>query len=295
MLLEMVILISYTDKVSYGLGSSSVSYHACFHDLPDALQTHVYAPLGLDIRAKWTVGGSLPGEPKQAEELGLGIPREGLYIREDIKMKCNIMMVSFVKKTFKEAHSKLVDRLVQKAHINEAKAANERLAAAQSPALGNHSPAMTPAQRHVSMYSNASSGHTGSPLGSPGLQHTPTFGAQHGLLSPPYSAIDPAYQAANPYANDLAKSDPRWSQYPPNPTHDPRVSQYAPAPTNEQRYSQYPSDSKSDQRYSYQAYQPPPAELGSHEPPAHRPQGNQGPPAPVELPSNVQSEPAELA
>ncbi|KAF1979102.1 hypothetical protein BU23DRAFT_147992 [Bimuria novae-zelandiae CBS 107.79] len=118
------------DKVNYlpgGIASSSVSYHACFHDLPDGLQTHVYAPLGLDIRAKWTVGGSLPGEPKAPVELGLGAPREGLYIREDVRMKCNIMMMSFVKKTFKESHAKMVDRLVEKAHVLESRQANERL------------------------------------------------------------------------------------------------------------------------------------------------------------------------
>ncbi|KAF2878446.1 hypothetical protein BDV95DRAFT_533851 [Massariosphaeria phaeospora] len=120
------------DKVSYlpgGLASGSVSYHACFHDLPEGLQTHVYAPLGLDIRAKWSIGGTLPGEPKQPVELGLGIPRDGLYIREDVKMKCNIMMISFVKKTFKDSHAKLVDRLVEKAHILESNVANERLKA----------------------------------------------------------------------------------------------------------------------------------------------------------------------
>jgi hypothetical protein len=124
------ILIARVDKVSYlpgNLANGSVSYHACFHDLPEGLQTHVYAPLGLDIRAKWSVGGSLPGEPKEAMELGIGAPREGLYIREDVRMKCNIMMMGFVKKTFKESHAKLVDRLVEKAHILESEAANARL------------------------------------------------------------------------------------------------------------------------------------------------------------------------
>jgi hypothetical protein len=57
-------------------------------------------------------------------ELGIGAPAEGLYIREDVKMKCNIMMISFVKKTFKESHSKLVDRLVEKAHAVEAQLAS---------------------------------------------------------------------------------------------------------------------------------------------------------------------------
>jgi hypothetical protein len=128
--LRTSILTTRVDKVSYlpgGLANGSVSYHACFHDLPEGLQTHVYAPLGLDIRAKWSVGGSLPGEPKAPVELGIGAPREGLYIREDVRMKCNIMMMGFVKKTFKESHAKLVDRLVEKAHILESEAANARL------------------------------------------------------------------------------------------------------------------------------------------------------------------------
>ncbi|KAF2202312.1 hypothetical protein GQ43DRAFT_455181 [Delitschia confertaspora ATCC 74209] len=109
------------DKVSYlpgNLATGSVSYHACFHNLPTGLQTHVYAPLGLDIQAKWSVGGSLPGEPRQVAELGLRIPREGLYLREDVKMKCNVLMSGFVKKTFKESHKHLVGRLVGKAHID---------------------------------------------------------------------------------------------------------------------------------------------------------------------------------
>jgi hypothetical protein len=72
------------DKVTYlpgGLASGEVSYHGCFHDLPNGLQTHVFAPLGLDIRGKWTLGGSLPGEPKEVAELGLNIPQQGLYLR----------------------------------------------------------------------------------------------------------------------------------------------------------------------------------------------------------------------
>ena len=127
------------DKVNYlpgGIASSSVSYHACFHDLPDGLQTHVYAPLGLDIRAKWSVGGSLPGEPRETAEMGIGAPREGLYIREDVRMKCNIMMMGFVKKTFKESHAKMVDRLVEKAHILESREANERLTQLKNVAPG---------------------------------------------------------------------------------------------------------------------------------------------------------------
>ncbi|KAI9158284.1 hypothetical protein HJFPF1_06276 [Paramyrothecium foliicola] len=109
---------SLTDKISYlpgGVMSGEVTYSCAFHDLPEGLQTHCYAPMGLDIRDKWSVGGSLPGEPKQPVELGLGAPQVGLYIREDIDMRCNIFMAGFVKKTLKKAHATLVEHLSVKA------------------------------------------------------------------------------------------------------------------------------------------------------------------------------------
>lgn len=120
------------DKVSYlpgGLATGSVSYHACFQDLDDGLQTHVYAPLGLDIRAKWSVGGRLPGEPKSPTELGVTVPRHGLYIREDVRMTCSSLLLGFVKRTFKDSHASLVEKLVERAHILESNFANDRLKA----------------------------------------------------------------------------------------------------------------------------------------------------------------------
>jgi hypothetical protein len=121
---------SVTDRVSYmpgGLVTGKVSYMACLHDLERGLQTHCYAPMGLNIKGKWTLGGSLPGEPVAPVELGIGAPLSGLYIREDVDMKCNIMMTSMVKKTLKAAHARLVDRLVIKAQFEEAEIRNERL------------------------------------------------------------------------------------------------------------------------------------------------------------------------
>ncbi|KAF2143495.1 uncharacterized protein K452DRAFT_216744, partial [Aplosporella prunicola CBS 121167] len=107
---------SLTDRVSYMPGvRGKVTYDACFHDLADGVQTHVFAPLGLDIKEKWSIGGSLPGESAAPVELGLDIPREGLYLREDCDMRCNVLMTKFVKGTLKRAHAVLVDRLVFKA------------------------------------------------------------------------------------------------------------------------------------------------------------------------------------
>ena len=122
---------SITDKVNYlpgGLYSGSVTFNACFHDLPDGLQSHIYAPMGLDMKGRWTLGGSLPGEPRQAVEIGLGLPKIGLWLREDVEMKVNVIMGGFVKKTTKKAHATLVQRLVEKAHLIEAGIHNAGLA-----------------------------------------------------------------------------------------------------------------------------------------------------------------------
>lgn len=147
-----------TDRISYlpgGLAQGKVTYHGCFNDLPDGLQTHVYAPMGLEIRSRWLLGGNLPGEPAVPVELGLGIPRQGLYLREDVDMKCNLLMVSFVKKNLKNSHSTLVDRMLEKAKLTEVGKSNASLAnnaaydsyrqsmASGTPSLHNSSPALT--------------------------------------------------------------------------------------------------------------------------------------------------------
>jgi len=126
---------SVTDKVNYlpgGLYSGAVTFNGCFHDLPDGLQTHIYAPMGLNMKGRWTLGGTLPGEPRQPVELGLGVPKTGLWLREDVDMKCNFVMTKFVKGTTKKAHTTLVQRLVEKAHLVEAQVHNSALEEQQS-------------------------------------------------------------------------------------------------------------------------------------------------------------------
>lgn len=76
---------SLTDRISYlpgGLVSGEIEYTAAFNDLPDGVQTHCYAPMNTDIRERWSLGGTLPGEPLEPVEIGLGAPRQGLYLRE---------------------------------------------------------------------------------------------------------------------------------------------------------------------------------------------------------------------
>ncbi|KAF2133281.1 hypothetical protein P153DRAFT_307949 [Dothidotthia symphoricarpi CBS 119687] len=98
-------------------GSGAIKFKGVFHDMPWGLQTHIYAPAGVDLRNKWQICGNQPGEPPQTHEMGIGAPPEGLYLREDIEIKCNMTMVSFVKKETKAASKILVERLIRKAEL----------------------------------------------------------------------------------------------------------------------------------------------------------------------------------
>ena len=120
---------SVTDKITYipGMYTGKLTFSAAFHDLPDGLQTHILAPTGLDMKGRWTLGGSLPGEPRQPVELGLGLPKTGLYLREDVELKVNMLATGFVKKSTKKAHSTLVQRMIEKSHLKDNEAYNTAL------------------------------------------------------------------------------------------------------------------------------------------------------------------------
>lgn len=194
---------SLTDRVQYlpgGLIQGKVTYSACFHDLSMGLQTHVYAPMGLDIKNKWTLGGNLPGEPREAVELGLGVPKAGLYLREDVDMRCNMLMTGFVKKTLKKAHATLVGRLVEKSHILESEAENRpgdytklideysQIPANAPRKAGQCSEGGNPRDSLSQTYSVASSVRS----------HSPSISSQFPspYSSPSYQAMDPAYHDA---------------------------------------------------------------------------------------------------
>lgn len=102
------------------LGSGKISFRGVYHDMPWGLQTHVYPPGGIDLRVKYSIKGNQPGEPPEARELGSAAPAEGLYLREDIEIKCNFTMVSFVKKGMKDASKVMIDRLIKKAELIDA-------------------------------------------------------------------------------------------------------------------------------------------------------------------------------
>jgi len=114
-----------TERIQYvpgtgRLGSGKINFRGVFHDMPWGLQTHIYAPMGVDLRNKWQIRGNQPGEPPEPRELGSNAPSEGLYLREDVEIKCNITLVPFVKKELKAASKVLVERMIKKAELIDA-------------------------------------------------------------------------------------------------------------------------------------------------------------------------------
>ncbi|KIW06115.1 uncharacterized protein PV09_03282 [Verruconis gallopava] len=101
------------------MGASKIKFNGCFHDLPWGLQTHVYAPAGVETRNKYRIAGNQPGEPREPVEMGIGAPPEGLYLREDVEIKCNFTMASFVKKEQMAASKVLIERMLKKAELLE--------------------------------------------------------------------------------------------------------------------------------------------------------------------------------
>lgn len=110
---ERIQIIPGTGK----LGSGKINFRGVYHDMPWGLQTHVYPPGGIDLRVKYSIKGNQPGEVPEARELGSAAPADGLYLREDIEIKCNFTMVGFVKKGMKEASKIMIDRLIKKAEL----------------------------------------------------------------------------------------------------------------------------------------------------------------------------------
>ncbi|KAF2665136.1 hypothetical protein BT63DRAFT_483023 [Microthyrium microscopicum] len=111
-----------TDKISYlpgGLYTGELTFYGCFNDLSDGLQTHVHAPMGVEIKSRWTLGGNRPGEPWQPVELGVGAPQQGLYLKEEVDLRCNFLTAPFVKKQLKESHGTVVDLIIEKAKTRQ--------------------------------------------------------------------------------------------------------------------------------------------------------------------------------
>ena len=108
-----------TEIITWGFGlKKKISFKGCFHDQPWGMQSHVFAPMGTEMRNSYRIAGNQPGEPREPKELGVDTPLDGLYLREDININCSVPLTAgFVKKEMKEASKVMIDRMRRKAEL----------------------------------------------------------------------------------------------------------------------------------------------------------------------------------
>lgn len=209
------------------LGSGKIKFNGCFHDMPWGLQSHIYAPMNVDMRNKYRIQGNQPGEPPEQIEIGLeelGAPKDGLYLREDIEFKCNITMMSFVKAEMRKASKDMLARLIKKAELVDAGVLKAMF---QDGKLTTINPADR-SNTHTQQYFRQSTMHTDggmmSPSPGPASPALPYQQTQHSPSLPPYArpASVGAYQS--PYQNPYQVQHTPPPQAPPIP---PKTQQFA--------------------------------------------------------------------
>ncbi|KKF93647.1 hypothetical protein CFO_g4001 [Ceratocystis platani] len=100
------------------------SYTVALQSTPIGCTVHLYAPMNIDIRSTWMLGGRLPGEYDRRSDgysAPEGAPASGLYLREDVEIRCHSLMTGYVKKHIKKSHNSIGDRLQQRARRHSSK------------------------------------------------------------------------------------------------------------------------------------------------------------------------------
>jgi hypothetical protein len=108
-----------TDRISYlprRILEGNLRYNAAFKNLHTGLETHVYAPLSVDIRETWAIRSNTS---KEEEEGGGGAnkPTTRLCLLEEGWLNCHRLIRPFVSKNLDIAHKVLVERMVMKAEL----------------------------------------------------------------------------------------------------------------------------------------------------------------------------------
>ncbi|CAI4211761.1 unnamed protein product [Parascedosporium putredinis] len=176
-----------TERIQYipgtgKMGSGKISFNGCFHDMPWGLQTHIYAPMSIELRNKYRIAGNQPGvEPPEPLEIGmseLGVPSDGLYLREDIEIRCNIAVM--VERIIKKAE--LLDAGVLKAMFQDGKLKtinpNDRSNTLYHQRTGSTAHSVTQQAAPVEM-----PGDYYHPQMSPGFSHHPNRDSQQSRIS----------------------------------------------------------------------------------------------------------------
>ncbi|KAK3389173.1 hypothetical protein B0H63DRAFT_499391 [Podospora didyma] len=248
------------------MGASIIKFNGCFHDMPWGLQTHIYAPMNVDLRNTYRIAGNQPGfEAPEVPEIGLkalGAPADGLYLREDIEIKCNVTVIGFVKSQLKKAGGEMVQRIIKKAELLDAGVLQAMISDGKlktvNPADRRNtikSPLPSPMSLH---YSPSISGTPppNHPLNSPQIPYqiprpqSVNHGQQH--YSRPSTASSQHQSGYNPYPAPFGHGTPNAPVEMPasEPQHQPYQQQY-------QQHHQQQFSQQQQQQYAQQQQQAP--------------------------------------
>ncbi|KAK4145950.1 uncharacterized protein C8A04DRAFT_35251 [Dichotomopilus funicola] len=246
------------------MGSSTIRFNGCFHDMPWGLQTHIYAPAGIDLRNKYRIAGNQPGvETPEVPEIGLkglGAPSDGLYLREDIEIKGNVTVLSFAKSQLKKAGGEMVKRIIKKAELLDAGVLQAMIEDGKLKTInpadrsgGIKSPTLSPVSPRFPQSVNSTP-----PPGSPPIPYqVPRIQSSYGQYQRPGTASS---QGHGPY-----QPPPQMVQE--LPATGPSASTHAPIEMPGDFYHATPN-LQPDQRSSYQQFGTQPHPHGGHHDPS---------------------------
>ncbi|KAL4722130.1 hypothetical protein ACLX1H_010901 [Fusarium chlamydosporum] len=234
-----------TERIQYipglgKIGSGKLTFNGCFHDMPWGMQSHIYIPLGIDMRNKYRIMGNQPGiEPPEQPELGLeqlGAPKEGLYLRTDVELKANITLMSFVKAESRKASVDMVNRMVKKAELLDAGLLKAMF---QDGKLKTYNPndRSEGSQARGQALQHQSTGLQETQYVIPPMSPGPSYQQPYGYQQQQMPQRSPTYHYANPdnaggqYPQSPygypAQTPPPGAQYPQHPSQTPPIgSQY---------------------------------------------------------------------
>ncbi|KAJ5960445.1 uncharacterized protein N7479_007595 [Penicillium vulpinum] len=256
-----------TERVQYvpglgKMGSGKISFNGCFHNVAWGLETHMYAPMGIDLKSKWRIAGNQRDEPPELQKrFADGAPQTGLYLREDIEIECNRTLSSFVKTQLKAASKVLVDRLIKKAELLDAGVLQAMM---EDGKLTTYNPADRSSRiiRQPSQSSQIQSDQMSRSSSSSRVPRSPTGSVQLGSMSPGYTS---PLQYGQEHSKNFAVELPA-DFYHSQPTSDkyqelPDTSRYSKSSRLDKGYSELPAMEESPEERSegvspYKPYRP---------------------------------------
>lgn len=108
-----------TERITFLPGvKKTLKFKGCWYDQQWGVQTHSLMGSLFDLWCSYRIGGNQPGEERERPELGVNKPKDGLYLREDIRIELHIPVpLSFVKKEMQNSSATMISRMKRKAEL----------------------------------------------------------------------------------------------------------------------------------------------------------------------------------